>query len=221
MLKKPLIVINFKIYPESSGNRALALAQKLSRVKTNSYEIIVVPSLVTMKEIVDQTNLIVFSQHVDPDSLGASTGKVLMPELKEIGVCGSLINHSERKVPFSILAKALNLAKKNKFILIACASSLSEVKKIAALNPDYIAYEPPELIGGKISVAEAQPQSIVKAVKLVKTVSPSTKVLCGAGVTKKQDLQQALALGTSGVLIGHAIPKARNPYKLLQQMALK
>ena len=59
---------------------------------------------------------------------------------------------------------------------------------------------------------------ILKALEIVEKSSPGTKVLCGAGVHSKQDLGQALILGAKGVLIGHAVPKARNPAKLLREM---
>src|SRR3989338_11300937 len=220
MADKPLIVLNFKIYPEAAGRRALVLAQQMAKTKKNGYEIIVVPSLATMKEIADKTTLTVFAQHVDSVPLGAYTGQIAMDELKELGINGSLINHSERKVSLSIIRDTLELARQKKFTLIVCASSLSEVKKIAAMKPAYLAYEPPELIGGNISVCEAQPDVIVKAVELVKSISPITKVLCGAGVNKKEDVGQALLLGAEGVLIGHAAPKAKDPKKFLEELLL-
>jgi|SRR3989344_4271880 len=218
MSKKALIVLNFKLYPEAVGRAALALAQKISKVKKNGYEIIVVPSLVMMKELAGRANLTVFSQHVDPVELGAQTGKIAIDELQEMGISGSLINHSERKVSLSALKEVIEKARQKKFTLIVCASSLSEAKKIAVLKPAYLAYEPPELIGGDISVCSAQPDIIVKVVEMVKKVSPQTKVLCGAGVIKKEDVGQALLFGMEGVLIGHAMPKAKDPKQFLEEL---
>jgi len=103
---------------------------------------------------------------------------------------------------------------------VVCASTLSEVRKVALFKPDFIAYEPTELIGGEISVTQAKPDIIVKAVELVKSLSRRTKVLCGAGVHNKEDLGQALVLGCSGVLIGHSVPKARDPKKFLEEMLM-
>src|SRR3989344_7164485 len=99
MTDKPLIILNFKLYPEAIGKKALGLAQKIAKAQKNSYEIILVPSLVMMKELAGKTKLTVFAQHVDPVELGAQTGKIAMAELQGIGVNGALINHSERKVP--------------------------------------------------------------------------------------------------------------------------
>ena len=219
-MSKPLIVLNFKLYPESIGKKALLLAKKISQIKKSSYEIIVVPSLITMREIAQKTKLAVFSQHVDPINLGAHTGHLSMIELQELGISGTLINHSERKVPLPMIQQVIELGKQKKFRVIVCASSLSEIRRIAEFKPHYLTYEPPELIGGDISVCEAQPDILVKAVELVKSISSGTRMLCGAGVVKKEDLGQALLLGMDGVLIGHAVPKAKNPKKFLEELMM-
>ena len=217
---KALILLNFKIYKEASGDKALLLAKKLEKVRTNGYVLAVAPSLMTMKEIVDKTKLNVFSQHADHASLGAHTGRISPKELKQIGVKGTILNHSERKIPLKFLKEIIEDCKNNKLKTVVCASSLSEVKKIAQFQPDYIAYEPKELIGGEISVTESKPDIIVDAVEIVKDISPKTKVLCGAGVHGKEDLGHALLLGTYGVLIGHSVPKAKDPKKFLEGMLL-
>ena len=56
--------------------------------------------------------------------------------------------------------------------------------------------------------------------ELVSGISPKTKVLCGAGIHSKEDLGQALLLGTGGVLIGHAVPKSKDPKKFLEGMLI-
>ena len=42
--------------------------------------------------------------------------------------------------------------------------------------------EPPELIGGDISVTTADPSIVSDTVAVVKAVNPNVRVLCGAGV---------------------------------------
>lgn len=217
---KPFILLNFKLYPETAGNKALKLANDLAKVSRNKYEIAVAPSLLTVKEIAQKTNLMVFSQHADNVPLGAHTGRISAEELKKIGVKGTILNHSERKIPLKILKEIVDICRNRKLKTVVCASSLSEIKKIAVSHPDFLAYEPKELIGGDVSVTTANPGIIVKAVELTSQLSPKTKILCGAGVHSKEDLGQALLLGTKGVLIGHAVPKAKNPRKLLSEMLI-
>ncbi|HLC51756.1 MAG TPA: triose-phosphate isomerase [Candidatus Nanoarchaeia archaeon] len=220
MKNKPLILLNFKTYKEASGTKSLILAKKIAAARKNGYEIVIAPSLLTTKEIVDETNLTVFAQHSDSVELGAHTGWIPAQELVEIGVKGTILNHSEHKIPLKFLAMAIEECKKNGLVTVVCAATLEEVKKICALNPDYLAYEPKELIGGDVSVTTAEPDVIIKAVGLVKKLSPATKVLCGAGVHNKEDLGQALLLGTQGVLIGHSVPKSKDPKHFLEGMLL-
>ena len=62
------------------------------------------------------------------------------------------------------------------------AADVEEAKALAKLNPTYIAVEPPELIGGDISVTTADPAIVSDTVAAVKSVQPKVRVLCGAGV---------------------------------------
>lgn len=220
MKSKPLILLNFKVYKEAIGKNALNLAKKIAKVKKKNYEIVVAPSLLMTKEIVDKTDLMVFAQHTDHVQFGAHTGSIPAKELVEIGVKGTILNHSEYKMDLKLLTLAIEECKKNKLITVVCASTLSEVEEISLLKPNYLAYEPKELIGGEISVTTAESDIIVKAVELVKEISPNTKVLCGAGVHTKEDLGKALLLGTSGILIGHSVPKAKDPKKFLEEMLI-
>ncbi len=215
---KPLIVLNLKTYKEAAGKNALRLAKQLEKVRPKNYDLVIAPSLLMLKEISDKTSLTVYSQHADNVSLGAHTGIIPVEELKNIGIKGTLLNHSERKIPLQDLSEIIEACRKNKLNTIVCASSLPETEKIAKMKPDFLAYEPPELIGGDVSVTKARPDVILRALEIVEKISPETKVLCGAGVHSKQDLGQALILGAKGVLIGRAVSKARDPAKFLREM---
>ena len=219
-MSKPLILINFKVYKEAVANKGLELARRIAKVKKPKYQIVISPTLLSMKEINDKVNISVFSQHCSHASLGASTGRVTADELKRIGVKGTILNHSERKIPLKYLKEIIDVCKKKKLITVVCASTLSEIKKIANFKPDYIAYEPKELIGTNISVTESKPDLIVKAVEVVKQLSRKTQLLCGAGIHSKEDIGQALLLGAKGVLIAHATVQAKDPKKFLEEMLI-
>jgi triosephosphate isomerase len=53
----------------------------------------------------------------------------------------------------------------------------------------------------------------------MKKINPRIKVLCGAGITNKEDVKKALELGTVGVLVASGIVKAENPKKVLIEFA--
>ncbi len=218
MLMKPLILINFKTYPEALGRKSVILARKLAKVKNEKFTVALAPSILDLEEVAKTVSLPVFAQHADASAEGAHTGSVVVNELKLLGVTGTLLNHSERKIPLTVLRKTVALCKTYRLITAVCASSLAEVKKVAVLKPDYLAYEPPELIGGDVSVTTAKPEIISKAVQLVKKISPHTKVLCGAGVQSGADLRKALELGAQGVLVAHAVVRAKKPEKVLKEL---
>jgi triosephosphate isomerase (TIM) len=217
---KSFILINFKLYKEAAGSKGLDLARKIAKAKRNGYEVAIAPSLLSVKEIAGKVNIPVYSQHCGHTELGSHTGRISAHELKSIGVKGTILNHSERKIPLKYLGAIIDNCKKHKLNTVVCASNLSEIKKVAQLRPNYIAYEPKELIGGEISVTQSNPDIIHKAVELVKGISPKTHVLVGAGVHSKEDVGHALLLGAKGVLIGHAVPKAKDPKKFLESLLL-
>jgi triosephosphate isomerase len=94
---------------------------------------------------------------------------------------------------------------------IVCTNNLEVSKACAVLEPDYIAIEPPELIGGDISVTSADPDIIKSTVEIIKKLSPNVGVLCGAGVKTGDDVAKAIELGTEGVLLASGVTKAIDP----------
>ena len=207
-MKKRLIVINFKSYKESTGEKGLKLAKKLDMPNV----VLAVASLDILNISQKCKNAKIFSQYIDPIEYGAYTGSLTALEVKNSGALGTLINHSEKPLKFKDLKQTLKIAKKYNLITIVCAKNLEMIKKIAKLKPDYIAIEPPYLISGKISVSEAKPDLIKNAVKYYKNI------LVGAGIHSKNDVEIAFKLGACGVLISSAIVKSKNPRKLLKEI---
>lgn len=215
---KPLILINFKTYPQVAGKKALSLAKKIAAVKTKKYIVAVAPPTLALKEIAQKTKLLTFAQYVDADNYGAHTGEIVAAELKRDKIAGAIINHSEHRLSLKEIVKRVESCHQNHLMTVICTSNLKELKQVLKLNPNYIAYEPKKLIGGKISVTSAKPEIILQAAELVKKHSKKTKLLCGAGVHNNIDLQTALLLGAEGVLITHAIVKAKRPEKVLREL---
>lgn len=221
---KPLIIINFKNYTAAQGDSALKIARQLASVKHQRYRLALAPSLLHLQEVVNAVKVpqkgstLVFAQHADAAEVGPSTGSITVAELKTLRVKGIILNHSEHRIPFSQIRTTLIVAKKMKLITVVCASTLAEARHIFSLHPEYLAYEPRELIGTNISVTEAKPKIIERVVSLAQKRSPTTKILCGAGIHSQADIQHALKLGASGVLLSHAIVTAKNPSQTLAQM---
>ncbi len=214
--KRPLILVNCKTYPEVSGLKSLQLALDLGNTARQGYVLAIAPPTLTLREVCTRARIPVYAQHVDTSEYGPHTGDITPAEVRKMGATGTILNHSEKKIPLDILARTILVCKDHHLMTVVCASSLPELRRICAFHPDYIAFEPPELIGGNVSVIDTEPEIVLKAVHLVKELSPRTKVLCGAGVHTRQDVGQALLLGTDGVLLSHAVVRARDPTKFME-----
>ncbi len=205
---KPLIVINFKNYEQGYGIKGYKIGEI---VETYDNIIVCVPdSMISVME-----GPVVYAQHVDPVSPGAHTGSTTAEEIKEVGAEGSLVNHSEKRIPFKDIKTVVEKLKKHNLKSIVCCQDKDEASRIKRLEPDYIAYEPPKLIGGKISVSEAKPEMIKEIVNIVKPV----KLLVGAGVKTRKDVKKSMELGAVGVLIASGVLKSDNPKEKIKELA--
>jgi len=99
-----------------------------------------------------------------------------------------------------------------------CAADLEEAKNLAEMGPTFIAVEPPELIGGDISVTTADPSIVSDTVAVVKATNPDVRVLCGAGVKNGQDVATAIKLGAEGVLLASGVTKASDVASVLNDL---
>jgi triosephosphate isomerase len=99
-----------------------------------------------------------------------------------------------------------------------CAADLEEAKSLAEMGPTFIAVEPPELIGGDISVTTADPSIVSDTVAVVKAINPAVRVLCGAGVKNGQDVATAIKLGAEGVLLASGVTKASDVASVLNDL---
>jgi len=215
-MELPIILVNFKCYEEAIGERAFKLA-KLCEFVSWEYglNISIAPQFVDIKAIADEIEIPIFSQHIDPIEPGARTGHISPLSVKEAGAIGTLINHSERKLDLDRIKRCIELAKTYKLISVCCSSNVEESKAIAQFAPDFIAYEPPELIGTGIPVSQTKPEVVKKIVDEVKKVNPKIKIMCGAGISKGEDVKRALELGTVGVIPASGVVKAPNPEDVL------
>ncbi len=207
---EPEIFINFKHYENAVGNNCEKLLNDFNSLKDNN--IYYCLSYIDLRLNSKFNSLNIFSQSVDVNDYGAFTGSVSMESLMSIGIHGSLLNHSENRINEENIIKILEKSKNNNFTIVLCAENIEEIKKYSKFEPDYIAYEPPELIGGNISVSNAKPEIIEEAGKICKN---RTKLLVGAGVKTKEDIDRSMDLGAYGVLIASGIIRDPKPINKL------
>lgn len=191
-----MLLINFKEYKKEAG--AVKLAKICERAaKQTKTRIIITVRRQDLKKISKAVKIPVYLQFIT-DSV---------PKQAK----GTLLNHSDHPISNKTLNQRIKLAKKSGIKTITCCTNTKRAKEIDKMKPDYIAIEPKELIGGKVSVSQARPELISKTVKAVKA-----PVLVGAGIRNSKDVKKALELGAKGVLVSSAVAKSRNPENVLK-----
>ncbi len=207
-----MIIINFKNYV--SGAQVLDLVQKIEIYYSKA--IVSVPFL-DLIQLVKNTTLSVWAQHVDYQEVGRSTGSVVVEHLIGAGATGSLLNHSEHPLNFADIKKTIKHANEVGLKLAVCASTLAVVKQLLLLKPYAIAFEDKKLIATGKSITEYDTAILVKFVALLK--ESESLPLCGAGITTGADVAKALTLGCKGVLVSSVVANTQNPEKFLKEVA--
>lgn len=215
-MKRPLI-INFKNYEEVSADRAIKLAESASQVAEKlKIEIVVAPPQPVLALIAKSVQVPVVCQHVDNERVGPSTGFIVPEIAKSYGAVGSLINHSEHRMEMSAVASLVERMRKLDMASIVCAQEPQEVIEISSLQPDFIAIEPPELIGSGRAVSKENPSIITKSVQ---GAGSRSSIICGAGITDKDDVAKAMKLGSQGILVASGVVKATSWEKKIAELA--
>ena len=208
-LSKPIVIVNLKTYLEGTGKNALTLAQIAKDVtERTGVNIVLAPQFTDLTLLARDTAVPLYAQHIDPITPGSHTGHILPEAVRDAGAVGTLINHSERRLPFETVEATIQRAKEIGLISCVCVDTPRTAQRIASYRPDIVAVEPPELIGTGIPVSQAQPEMVTNTVTLVREVNADVTILCGAGITRGADVEAALKLGTEGVLIASGIVKA-------------
>ncbi|MBS7639553.1 MAG: triose-phosphate isomerase [Candidatus Bathyarchaeia archaeon] len=219
-VRTPIILVNFKTYAEATGEAAIRLAEMAEKVSVETNVCIgVAPQFVDIPLIARRVSIPVFAQHIDPIGYGSFTGHVLPESVKYAGAVGTLINHSERRLRLADIDAAITRAREVGLVSVVCTNNTPVSASAAALKPDMIAVEPPELIGTGIPVSKARPEVVTGTVEAVKRINPEVTVLCGAGITNGDDVAAAIRLGTEGVLVASGIVRAKDPYRVMLDFA--
>ena len=213
-MTKPIWITNFKNYEKGIAEKAVSLGlihEKISE-KTGK-NVWCAVNAIDLQSTADIVLSPVLAQHVDGIEYGSHTGHIHPATVKNAGAAGTLLNHSENRISYEDLVAAIAACKLVDLPTIVCAESPAEIKKFADLQPDYLAFEPPELIGSSNkSVADA-PELILESIKNAKGLP----LLVGAGINKPSDVKSALELGVNGFLVASAIVKSENPEKTLAE----
>lgn len=207
-----MIIVNFKNY--KIGKEVLDLVRTID-IHSNK-ALVAVPST-DLKDISKETSMPVYAQSIDLPERGRGTGKLTPEQILATGAKGSLLNHSENKIPFTTIKKIAERCNELNLKLIICASTLKEAQKIKKLSPYAIVFEDPKLVSSGKSIKKVKSSSIKKFVDLLNDTDIIP--LCGAGISTPEDVAHALLLGCKGILVSSVIANSQNPEHFLKDVS--
>jgi len=217
-LKPPIFLMGLKGY--LYGKSALEFAKAADSI-SKKYEVPIIfsPQYVDIPKIVEETeNLYIFAQHMDSIEIGRGVGSILPEALKEAGVVGTILNHSERRITLSDISRTIKRADDVDLATFVCADSPQEAAAIAQLNPNIILAEPPELIEAGKPVGKIFKDIISKTITIVKKINPGIIICSGGGIRNADDVKKIIRLGAEATGSTSAILKADDPVKKLEEM---
>jgi triosephosphate isomerase len=215
-----LIAGNWKMFkpPAETAEFCIALrAQELPR----GVDVVVCPPFVSLAvavQLLAGTEIAVAAQNVHWEPDGAFTGEISAPMLREVGVYGAIVGHSERRQYFGdnddTVARRARAALNAGLSVIACvgeteaereAGETEQVlrRQVSALEADehlVVAYEPVWAIGtGKT----ATPELAQEAHAFIKSML-GVKVLYGGSVKPESAAELLAQPDVDGALVGGA-----------------
>jgi triosephosphate isomerase len=215
-----LIAGNWKMFkgPREAGEfcRVLRAADLPDGV-----DVVVCPPFVSLPEAVQalaDTEIGVFAQNCHWKAEGAFTGEVSAPMLKELGVYGTLVGHSERRQWFGetdeSVARRVHACLDAGLHVIACVGETEEQRdegathavlrrQVAALEPDenlVLAYEPVWAIGTGRTATPAMAQEAHETMKELIDVP----MLYGGSVKPENAAELLAQPAIDGALVGGA-----------------
>ncbi|USN44360.1 MAG: triosephosphate isomerase [Candidatus Woesearchaeota archaeon] len=212
------LLVNLKTYSQLLPSKIFSIAKAMAELKKSAdkhnVRLILCPPTSHLAILAKDYDFI-FAQHLDPTDCGQSTGSMPAEFLKKLGSKGSLLNHSEHRIDKKLIKITLEKAKEENLEICLCAKDTKELKEFGTYKPTFLAIEPPELIGGDISVSTAQPELITKSVSIA---GKENSLIVGAGIKTKKDIEVAKKLGAKGILLASGVVKAENPKELLQDL---
>jgi len=210
---------NWKMY--KGPREAAAFCRALREADLGDVDVAVCPPFVSLAEAVQVlagTEIGVFGQNCHWEAEGAFTGEVSAPMLRELGVYGTIVGHSERRQLFGEtdenVARRVDAALEHGLHVIACVGETEAEREageteavlrrqVSVLHEDdnlVVAYEPVWAIG---TGRTATPEIAQEAHAFVKSLL-DVPVLYGGSVKPENARELAAQPDVDGALVGGA-----------------
>lgn len=206
-----MIFLNFKIYQETSGGNTL----KLCRLIKDKRVIPCLPAVDIYRVKQALPELEIWAQHADPVGQGKFTGFVSPVALAAAGAGGVLLNHSEHQLEWEVLVNTVAEVKKTLLKFMIITDTVELIKRVNDLQPDFIGFENPKLIGGPVAMIDANYDLVEQA-----AAAAQEPLIVGGGIRTAANVKKSLAAGGKGVLVASEFAKSAHPAKTLKQLIM-
>ena len=216
-LKPPSFEIGPKSYLFGDDVLQLALAADAA-AKKYDVDIIFTTPIVELRRVAEATQRIfVFAPHMDPIVPGRGLADTLPESLVAAGAKGVMLNHCEKPISLSVLAKTIRRADEVGLATIVCTDTPEESAAVAKLRPNIIVAEPTGLIGTGQTSDMAYVEAAIRAVK---DVDPDIFVLQGAGISNGEDVYRVIRAGAEATGSSSGVVKAKDRAAMVDEMIL-
>lgn len=208
----PYFQVNFKIYPGTSGDDGLALAQMVERVQAETNATFVLtPQVPDLQRIAAGTDLVVTTPVVDGVEPGRGIGKVLPETVAAAGASSAIINHAGDRDTLSAVKRKIRRCDEVGMDSIVCVDSIEMCRAVATFDPDSMVFEKPADISTDRAITQTHPDRVRAFVEMVDNKNPRTKILVGGGISAGEDVRLAFKQGADATGAASAISLEDDP----------
>lgn len=219
-LPYPHFLVNFKVYPGTTGEDGLELARIVERVAADTgTNLLVAPQTPDLRLVARETDCTVVAQGVDAVEPGRGNGAILPEGAKAAGAAGVFVNHPERRETLEDLRTQVHRCREVGLDAIVAVDSVELGRAVATLRPDCLLFERPEDVEGDRPLVHADPDRVRQFVAEVEAVDPDVSVFVGGGIGTAEDVAAAFELGVDATGAASAFVGSDDPEAWLRSVA--
>lgn len=219
-LPYPHFQVNFKVYPGTWGDDALAFARTLEEIEAETdARFVLTPQLPDLRTIASETSLAVTAPYVDAIEPGRGMGKILPEAVADAGADGVVINHAENRDSFADLVRKIERCRELGMDSVVCVDSIEMGRAVAEFDPDSMIFEMPDDISTDRAITQTHPDRVREFLAMIEEENPRTQVLVGGGISTPEDVRLAFEQGAPAAGAASAVSLADDPESLLREIA--